>query len=627
MTSQEAAKLLELPVDATPEQLEARFLELRRKLEDKVAKAPTPGLQAKYRETLTQITTAFETLTLAADSSSLPVLHKAGDESPAAPAAKATPSPAAPGPAPAPRSETPKPAAKKSGSHEFLFVALLALVLLGAGGWWVMHLRAEKAEQARLAAIAAEEKIQAEIAAKAEADRLAAQGTVVRTQLAEARVEWEAIESDLRDVERKVSDLKSELRGARDLAPDKKAELSAQTTTQEMYATWLKNFIVRNPVKVARARTEELLQAKEVDAATESCNEMLASLASVTESINQTQHYFFNMTGALGLESRPSGVAWILTDPYGRVTEGKTTATLNDLPLTHLTTTGDPTRAGPDDFKQRGEFTTGKYVVRFVRTGWPEVVREATLVADNDVTLSATFAEGTLAVESLPAGIPFTATNSLGWKASGTTPATVPAAPPGKVTVRLSRTGYKDVTQDVTVTAEKTAKASLDQRPQTVNITVAEKKSKIFVDSKFAGYEKATLSDLSPGEHALQIESGGYTPYRTKFTIKQENTQYTLKYSFADLARRDIACSSCGGRGNHDRQERCNTCRGSGWVRCTYCNGNGSVPFLQGTIGCMACSSRGQVPCSDCGQTGVLQYTDTCSTCNGQGYFSKLERQ
>ena len=49
MTPHEAAKLLDLPVDATPEQIETRFNELRAKLEDKVVKAPTPGLKAKYR--------------------------------------------------------------------------------------------------------------------------------------------------------------------------------------------------------------------------------------------------------------------------------------------------------------------------------------------------------------------------------------------------------------------------------------------------------------------------------------------------------------------------------------------------------------------------------------------------
>jgi hypothetical protein len=52
MSPVEAAKLLEVAPDCTPEQIEARFLELRAKLEDKIAKAPTPGLKDKYRATL-----------------------------------------------------------------------------------------------------------------------------------------------------------------------------------------------------------------------------------------------------------------------------------------------------------------------------------------------------------------------------------------------------------------------------------------------------------------------------------------------------------------------------------------------------------------------------------------------
>jgi len=69
MTPADAARLLELPADASPEQLEARFLELRTKLENRIAKAPTPGPKEKYRAALAEITEAFETLTLAADSS------------------------------------------------------------------------------------------------------------------------------------------------------------------------------------------------------------------------------------------------------------------------------------------------------------------------------------------------------------------------------------------------------------------------------------------------------------------------------------------------------------------------------------------------------------------------------
>src|SRR5688572_12348828 len=137
MTAADAAKLLELPADATPEQLEARFLELRARFEDKIAKAPTPGLKAKYRESLEQITAAFETLTLSADGSSLPVLQKqsAGSYQPSVSNAAPLGGPATAG---SPRGiSASSPVPKKSGSSkEFLIVAFIAVAALGAGGWF-----------------------------------------------------------------------------------------------------------------------------------------------------------------------------------------------------------------------------------------------------------------------------------------------------------------------------------------------------------------------------------------------------------------------------------------------------------------------------------------------------------
>jgi len=147
MTTDEAARLLELPPDASPEQLENRFNELRARLEDKLAKAPTPGLKDKYRRSLEDITKAFETLVLAADASSLPVLHKQQAEN-GEPATPPRSRPADAGPAtPHSAVRTPQPSARKGGSREFLLVAALAVVVLAGGGWWVMKPRAERAER------------------------------------------------------------------------------------------------------------------------------------------------------------------------------------------------------------------------------------------------------------------------------------------------------------------------------------------------------------------------------------------------------------------------------------------------------------------------------------------------
>jgi formylglycine-generating enzyme required for sulfatase activity len=81
MTPHDARALLELPADATPDQVEQRFLELRKRLEEKIAGALTPTLRTRYEKSLAEITRAYETLVLAADGAELPVLTQTNEES------------------------------------------------------------------------------------------------------------------------------------------------------------------------------------------------------------------------------------------------------------------------------------------------------------------------------------------------------------------------------------------------------------------------------------------------------------------------------------------------------------------------------------------------------------------
>lgn len=277
MTPQEAAQLLELPAGATPEQIEARFLELRTKLEDKIAKAPTPGLKAKYRESLEQITAAFETLALAADGSALPVLQK---QSPA----NQEPSPRS---APAPTVASPARKAKNS-SKEFAIVAVVAVLLLGAGGWFVMKTRAENEEKARIAAEAkAETELQAQLARKkAEQDRLAKEAADqaekerkdrlfadLRIKMAELEVSFDAIMRAESVAERALAELRSRERetaqsGVKPSITAARA-LTRQLQAQGEYLDWLRSALPLHPAKLARARAAELVAARSEDSAAE----------------------------------------------------------------------------------------------------------------------------------------------------------------------------------------------------------------------------------------------------------------------------------------------------------------------------------------------------------------------
>lgn len=72
MSPADAAKLLDLPTDASPEQVEVRFLQLQGKLEEKIARAPTDGLKAKYRDALIRAGEACDTLLTTSPTDLLP---------------------------------------------------------------------------------------------------------------------------------------------------------------------------------------------------------------------------------------------------------------------------------------------------------------------------------------------------------------------------------------------------------------------------------------------------------------------------------------------------------------------------------------------------------------------------
>lgn len=311
MTPTEAANLLEISPESTPEQLEARFLELRTKLEDRIAKAPTPGLKAKYRESLDEITTAFETLTLAADSSSLPVLNR---NTP--PPASTTPPPSAATPEPT-ATITPKPRKQKSGSKEIVLVALVAVLLLGGGGWWLMQVRAENAEKAR---IAAEEQRLAD-EEQARLDQLAVE---VRTQLAEYKIIWEVAEREERDAEKRVSELRTELRNLRNPKPEQTAPIIRQIKIAQRYYDWLRNLLLQHPTKLTSAKLEQLLQAKAYANLETTGVELQLAVDKLQEVLKENQ----NGKGTLEIQTNLPTLRWTLRDDQKRVIQEGTGPTL-----------------------------------------------------------------------------------------------------------------------------------------------------------------------------------------------------------------------------------------------------------------------------------------------------------
>jgi hypothetical protein len=378
MTPLDAAKLLEVASGATPEQLEARFTELRTKLEDKIAKAPTPGLKEKYRASLAAITEAFETLVLASDASMLPVLRQ---EQPAAPPpvapqrATAT-TPAASGSVAAPR----RPATKKVDSNrEFKWVVMLAIVVVIAGGWWILNTRAERerkeqaaAETARVAALEKQLKEEEEKIARERQEKL---GARLRTQLAEARIAWEAFEKEERNTERALSELKSEVRSLRDAPATKVNQVNAQLAATQRYYDWLSDHLEQHPAKVARARLEELLSARMIDDAAAQMDDLQSALTDLSSEVPARRGELMRLEGFLSVQSDPPGMTFDYVDGFGNRRSGTTPATLSGVSPGPGTVTMH--RPGYNDVQQVVTVRTGETVQAVVRVRPQQVIVRA----------------------------------------------------------------------------------------------------------------------------------------------------------------------------------------------------------------------------------------------------------
>lgn len=502
MTTDEASKILEIAPNATPEQLEDRFNELRMRLEDKLAKAPTPGLKDKYRRSLDAVTKAFETLVLAGDSSDLPVLQRTepGRRGPVAGAADQRPSfPAAPG-SPVeperPRAGAGAPPKKKSANREFLVVAGIALLMLVVGGWWVVNTRAKNAERAHLEAAADAEAA----AARADAERVAeeekarheALNATLRAQLAEARIKWEIFDREAQDAERRLTELKSDVRSARDLPAAQRAELDAQLFAQQSYVDWLHPHLLRHPAKALLAKLDALLSARAVEEAAEAGAELAEELVAAEIELAARKRELLAISAPLHITSEPPGLAYELRDSYGRLSAGKTPFEMH-APL-------------------------GAATVKISRPGWPDQVRELVIRRGESAEVKTEFASGTVRIASDPVGLAYELTSDSGFSARGQTPADRADVPVGPASIKIVRPGWPEFAQEVVVRRDEPAETAAAFPPGRLQVTSTPSGAEVWVGEKRLG-ETPLSETLPPGNYSVRVALRGHVAAAKTVTI------------------------------------------------------------------------------------------------------------
>ena len=205
-------------------------------------------------------------------------------------------------------------------------MAVIAVVVLGAGGWWVMKTRAETETRTRLAEAKRkadeEEKIRVDAAAKAEQERLNKLSAQLRGELAEYKVAWEVLEREERNAERRLSELKSDTRNLRDVPANKVAELQALLLAQQDYYDWLSDTLARNPARVARGRAEEMLSGKQFDLAQAAVHELKAAIDQLKQELPKERAARLAVEGPVSIRT-DAQASWTLTDAFDRTHTGQ----------------------------------------------------------------------------------------------------------------------------------------------------------------------------------------------------------------------------------------------------------------------------------------------------------------
>lgn len=178
MTNQEALKILSVPEQATPDEIERQFTAMRTKIEEKIVKSPTPGLKERYRRALNELRTARDLLLTGSGGAELPLTRRGLSSTPASAAAipsQPSVAPATPKPEPT-TAAAPVSAAEGVGVGRMLLLGA-CIVALGAIAWAGISLAMEDRKIKRT-----------ELAMQAARDAVAPQTEQLRRDLAASLV-------------------------------------------------------------------------------------------------------------------------------------------------------------------------------------------------------------------------------------------------------------------------------------------------------------------------------------------------------------------------------------------------------------------------------------------------------
>ena len=168
--------------------------------------------------------------------------------------------------------------------------------------------------------------------------------------------------------------------------------------------------------------------------------------------------------------------------------------------------------------------SAGSHTIKITKSGYEDYNTQVTVTAEEMMTVIAELVKqtGSIDVTSIPSGASFYLDGSY----KGTAPKTISEVSTGSHTIKITKSGYEDYNEQVTVTAEetKTVIAELVKQTGSIDVTSTPSGADIYLDGSNKGTTPKTISKVSAGSHTIKVTAGGYEDYSKRVTVTAGET-------------------------------------------------------------------------------------------------------
>ena len=201
-------------------------------------------------------------------------------------------------------------------------------------------------------------------------------------------------------------------------------------------------------------------------------------------------------TGSISISSTPSGAKVYLDGVY----KGTTPLSLENV-------------------------VSKSHTVRVVKEGYKEETKAVSLGAGEAINLNIQLKRltGSISVSSSPSG----ASVYLNGLYKGVTPITLTDVPIGTYSIKLTKSGYGDVTKTISVSAGKTTYVSETLTGYgSLSISSNPPGASVYLDGSYKGETPLSISNIVEGVHSIKLTKSGYGDVTKTISVSAGKTTY-----------------------------------------------------------------------------------------------------